>query len=85
MTRFPEVRSKGHCSQVVNGAICAVLEVLERPGGNPSTVDVMRLYRRMMRYVPVLKARHGKRDLYGTRVYGELVALGWESAAELRL
>lgn len=69
----------------VNGAICAVLEVLERPGGNPSTQEVMRLYRRMMRYVPVLKTRHGRRDLYGTRVYGELVALGWESAAELHL
>jgi hypothetical protein len=67
----------------VEGAICAVLEVLERPGGNPSTAEVLQLHRRMMRFVPALKTRHGRTDLYGTRVYGELVALGWDAAAHL--
>jgi hypothetical protein len=69
----------------VRGAICAVLEALEKPSGNPSAADVMRLYRRMMRLVPQLKARHGNREIFSTRVYGELVTSGWVAAKEMRL
>lgn len=68
-----------------NGAICALLEVLERPEGNPSTAQVMKLYRRMLKLVPALKAQHGNRDLFSMRVYGELVTLGWVAAGEMRL
>ena len=67
------------------GAICAVLEVLERPGGNPPASEVMRLHRRMMTRVPTLKALHGNRDLFSTRVYGELVTLGREWAQAMNL
>ncbi|HUG11991.1 MAG TPA: hypothetical protein VMM36_13305 [Opitutaceae bacterium] len=67
------------------GAINAILDVLERPGGNPSTEDVMRLHRHMMAFVPALKRRHGTRDLFSTRVYGELVATGWAAMEEMRL
>ena len=67
------------------GAICAVLEVLERPEGNPSAAEVMKLYRRMLRLVPELKAQHGNHDLFSTRVYGELVTSGWVAAREMGL
>ena len=67
------------------GAISAVLEVLERPEGNPSAAQVMRLHRRMMRLLPALKAQHGNRDLFSTRVYGHLVASGWIAAREMGL
>ena len=67
------------------GAISAVLDVLERPEGNPSAAHVMRLYRRMMRLVPALKAQHGNRDLFSTRVYGQLVASGWLAARDMGL
>jgi hypothetical protein len=67
------------------GAICAVLEVFERPEGNPSAAQVMRLHRRMMRLLPKLKAQHGNRDLFSTRVYGQLVASGWRAAQEMGL
>jgi hypothetical protein len=66
----------------IRGAICAVLEVLNKPGGNPSTVEVMRLYRRMMKVVPALKSQHGNRELFSTRVYGELVAACWFAVQE---
>jgi hypothetical protein len=67
------------------GAICAVLEVLGRPEGNPSAAQVMRLHRRMTRLLPALKAQHGNRDLFSTRVYGQLVASGWLAAREMSL
>jgi len=67
------------------GAISAVLEVLERRGGNPPASEVMRLHRWMMRRVPALKAIHGNRDLFSTRVYGELVTLGREWARAMNL
>jgi hypothetical protein len=69
----------------VSGTIGVILEVLERPGGNPSAADVMKLYRRMMRLVPQLKARHGNHDLFSTRVYGDLVTSGWVAAKEMGL
>lgn len=69
----------------VRGAIRAVLEVLEKPGGNPPASEVMGLYRRMMRQLPVLKAMHGNPDLFSTRVYGELVTLGRELARAMNL
>jgi hypothetical protein len=69
----------------VRGAICAILEVLEKPGGNPPANEVMRLHRRMMRHVTTLKARHSNRDLFSTRVYGELVTLGREWARAMNL
>lgn len=67
------------------GAISAVLEVLERPEGNPSVAEVMKLHRRMMKLVPQLKAQHGKRDLFSTRVYGALVTSGWLAAEKMGL
>jgi len=67
------------------GAICAVLEVLERPEENPSAAQVVKLYRRMTKFVPALKARHGNRDLFSTRTYGESVTLGWVAAREMQL
>lgn len=67
------------------GAISAVLEVLERPEGNPSATDVMRLHRRMMRLLPTLKSQHGNRDLFSTHVYGDLVTFGWLAAREMGL
>lgn len=69
----------------VRGAICAILEVLEKPGGNPSAAQVMKLYRRMMRWVPILKAQHGVRHLFSARVYGDLVTAGWVAADEMGL
>jgi hypothetical protein len=69
----------------VRGAICAILESLDKPAGNPTAADVMKLYRRMCQFVPVLKARHGNRELFSARVYGELVALGFETAREMKL
>lgn len=67
------------------GAINAILDVLERPGCNPSTEDVMRLHRQMMALVPAMKRRHGTSDLFSTRVYGELVATGWAAMEEMHL
>ena len=67
------------------GAICAVLEVLERPEGNPPVAQVMRLHRRMMRVLPALKAQHGNPDLFSPRVYGELTASGWLAARQMGL
>lgn len=69
----------------VRGAICAVLEVLGRRSANMDTARVMKVYRRLMRYVPSLKRRHGRVDLYGARIYAELVALSLETAAEFGL
>lgn len=69
----------------VRGAISAILEVLDKPGGNPSAKDVLRLYRRMMKALPGLKARHGNHDLFSTRVYGELLTWGWERARAMNL
>jgi hypothetical protein len=62
------------------GAICAVLEVLEKPEGNPTAAEVMRLYRLLRSHVPELKQRHRNKSLFSTRVYGELVAFGWDAA-----
>lgn len=69
----------------VSGAINAILESLDKPTGNPTTADVIKLYRRMRRFVPVLKSRHGAKYLFSARVYGELVALGFETAREMKL
>ena len=69
----------------VRGAISAILEVLDKPGGNPPAKEVLRLYRRMIRSLPTLKARHGNHDLFSTRVYGELVTWGWDWARAMKL
>lgn len=69
----------------VSGAICAVLESLDKPTGNPSAADVMKLYRRMRKFLPVLKSRQGNQGIFSPRVYGELVALGFETAREMKL
>jgi len=67
------------------GAICAILEVIEKPGGNPPAAEVMKLFRRMNSMVPNFKARHGKRPLFSPQVYGELVAYGWAAARDMGL
>ena len=45
----------------------------------------MKLYRCMTKFVPTLKARHGNRDLFSARTYGELVAIGCVAAKETGL
>lgn len=65
------------------GAICAVLEVLDRPGGNPSPAEVMRLYRCLWRLLPKIKARHGNRSLFSRQVYGRLVTVGYVIAPDV--
>lgn len=45
----------------------------------------MRLYRRIKGYVPLLKRRHRSPDLFNTRIYGQLVALGWNTARAMKL
>lgn len=67
------------------GAVCAVLDVIARPGGNPDATAVMRLYRAMRRYVPTLKRRHRSPDLFNPRIYHELVALGFDTARSMGL
>lgn len=69
----------------VQGAICAVLEVLDKPHGSPTASEVMKLYRLMRSHVPVLKQRHRNKSLFSTRVYGELVALGWYAAHQMEM
>lgn len=56
-------------------AIIAVLEVLERAGGNPAVDDVHRLYRKVIRLVPALKKQHHRDSLFGSRIYQALVTL----------
>jgi hypothetical protein len=36
-------------------------------------------------YVPVIKERHQQDSLFKTRVYADLVALGWDAADELKI
>lgn len=67
------------------GAISAVLETLGKPSGNPSTAEVMKLYRRMTQRLPWLKSQHGDRHLFSPRVYEGLVMAGWLTARELNL
>ena len=56
-------------------AIIAVLEVLERPKGNPAVADVHGLYREVIRLVPELKREHHRDSLFGSRIYQALVTL----------
>lgn len=65
------------------GAIGAVLDVLAKPGRNPDATAVMRLYRVLRRYVPLLKRRHRSPDLFSQRIYHELVALGFDEARQM--
>lgn len=66
-------------------AISAILEVLERPSGNPTAKQVWHLYVRLRRILPALKIQHGRDSLFGSRVYGDLVSLGWDEALSLGL
>lgn len=66
-------------------AIAAILEVLERSSGNPTAEQVWQLYRRLHRLLPALKRQHGRNTLFGSRVYGDLVSLGWIEAQMLGL
>ena len=66
-------------------AISAILEVLERPSGNPNAKQVWQLYLRLRRILPALKNQHGRNSLFGSRVYGDLVSLGWIEALSLGL
>jgi hypothetical protein len=65
------------------GAICAVLEVLNKPGGNPSTSQVLKLYRYLMRLLPALKRKHGVDQLFTPTVYRELVTAGYMVATDI--
>ncbi len=66
-------------------AIAAILEVLERPSGNPTAKQVWELYGRLRRILPALKQDHGRDSIFGSRVYGDLVSLGWIEAISLGL
>ena len=60
-------------------AIVAVLESLLREDDRSlSLEDVPPLYRHLCRLLPSLKKKHGRSDLFGSGVYGELVSLGWD-------
>lgn len=69
----------------VQGAICAVLEVLDKPKGSPTASEVLKLHRLMRAYVPTIKRRHRNQSLFSTRVYGELVAFGSYVARQMKL
>lgn len=70
---------KIHNGTVV-GAINAVLDSWEKPDGNPSSAEVLSLYRRLRRILPLLKSRHHADGLFRPRIYGHLVALGTAQA-----
>jgi hypothetical protein len=72
-------------NRTVGGAICAILDVLDKPSGNPPLTDVRRLYLRMIRFLGPLKKRHGAKNIFNTRVYGELTAFGFEEAKQMGL
>ena len=59
------------------GAVCAVMEVLSKPGGNPTTAEVMRIYRKMMRLLPQIRRQHGNRSIFSRQVYAALVTAGF--------
>jgi len=63
-------------SSTPRGVITSVLDILDKPGGAPAALQLMRLHRELMKIVPVLKRKHKKNNLRGRRIYGELVALG---------
>jgi hypothetical protein len=60
----------------VDGVVKSVLDILDKPGGAPSARQVLQLYREMNQLVPILKDEHRRKDLFGRKIYGELVALG---------
>jgi hypothetical protein len=66
-------------------AICAILEWFERPGGNPTLREVQPLDRYLARICPLLRKEHGRRDLFGRQIYGDLVAAGRIEAQSLGL
>lgn len=66
-------------------AICAILEWFERPGGNPSLSEVLPLDRYLTRVCPLLRKKHGRDNIFGRQIYGDLVALGRIEAQTLGL
>ena len=62
-------------------AIAAVLEVLDKPGYRPNAKEVLGLYEEMSSALPGILALHLKEKIFSVRVYGALVAIGWEKAA----
>jgi hypothetical protein len=67
------------------GIITSVLDILDKPGGSPSAIEVTGLYRELKNLVPMLKKKHQKKNLRGRRIYGELVALGTKIALDRNL
>lgn len=61
-------------------AIAAVLEVLDKPGYRPNAKEVFALYEEMTASVPDILRLHMKDKIFSVRVYGALVAIGWEKA-----
>jgi hypothetical protein len=66
-------------------AISAILEWFERPGGNPTLREVLPLARYMGRIRPLLCKEHGRDNLFGRQVYGDLVSLGRIEALRLEI
>ena len=64
-------------------AIAAVLEVLDTPGYRPNAKEVFALYQAMSAAVPEVLKLHLKDKIFSVRVYGALVAIGWDLAAAL--
>jgi hypothetical protein len=58
------------------GIITSILDILDKPGGSPTAMQVTKLHKELMKFVPMLKRKHKKSNLRGRRIYGELVALG---------
>jgi hypothetical protein len=69
----------------VAGAIGAILDTLVRPEGNPASEEVIRLHRQVIKLVPELKRRHRTKDLFGARIFGELVVAANIAAADMEL
>ncbi|MDB6094458.1 MAG: hypothetical protein JWM32_2020 [Verrucomicrobia bacterium] len=69
----------------VRGTICAVLESLSHPAGNPSTTEVYKLYRSMIQILPAIKNEHGNQSLFSSRVYTILFLVGCETGRKMGL
>ena len=63
-------------SSTSKGVITSILDILDKPSGSPTAMQVTKLHKELMKFVPMLKKKHKKNNLRGRRIYGELVALG---------
>ena len=69
----------------ISGTIRAVLDAIDSPHGNPNAASVLRLYRRMIRYLPTIKCEHATTSLFSIRTYGDLVWLSGIVSREMKI